>query len=334
MQATTEMVMEDLVQDSPFFGNTSQRRIIPSFKPHEVLSGVELGYGEFGVVFEASKLCLDETTCDCQDMLAGGSVPLETLLPEVGVCAPTSDEDNVKEEPEQINPPPEYIFGKDCASSIEEETTTTTTTTTATSVSTPFTDTMSSTISAPDEHSPTREENEEAETQENTEEYILAKNNTRASMAAHTHRDGTARYAIKRLKANILDQEVRMAAAIDLACEAMFLQSITHSNIIHLRGTVGLPGTPNFAILMDRLVMTLEDKIVQWKAEQKIHKGKFFGLVGKQSDILDEHMTDRLFACFDIARAMRHLHSRKILYRYVWELISTRRFAVHHGLAC
>jgi hypothetical protein len=48
----------------------------------------------------------------------------------------------------------------------------------------------------------------------------LANTNTRLRMASNTHRDGMARYAIKRLNPSGSDKGV-----IDLACEAMFLRS-------------------------------------------------------------------------------------------------------------
>lgn len=285
MQATTEMVLDDLLEASFFFGDVSARRLIPAFEPKEVLSGVELGRGEFGVVSEVSTLCLDET-CDCQSPIARGSVPLESLLPVHDATEGEQKENDGEEPPKVI--------------SFVEETTV---------ANTEITSLFDGRLCCQEEDCHAKEDEVE---EEDEEEVLLAKNNTRISMAASTHRDGTARYAIKRLKTDV-DEEIRLDAIIDLACEAI-LQSIMHTNIIHLRGTVGVLGTPGFAIMLDRLVMTLQDKIAEWRAGKKKCQGKIFGLVGRNSEMLDNLLIERLLVSFDIARALRHLHSRKVLY--------------------
>jgi len=135
----------------------------------------------------------------------------------------------------------------------------------------------------------------------------------RALMSAHCIRDGVARYAVKKLQDGI-DKKVKVDAAIDLACEARFLASISHSNIVKLRGTVETPGTPDFLLIMDRLYGCLDDKIVQWRALYQKHRGKF-GVFGRNASGLDALYLERLSAAFDIARGMRHLHKKKVLYR-------------------
>lgn len=276
---TTEAVLEDLVQNSSFFGDSSLRRRIPTFEPQEVKSGVELGLGEFGLVSEVSELCVN----DCRSPNPRSSIALDDLF---RAKAETKDEELETEE----KLPKSVVVQNVGLEDITVADTETTTTITSGSIS---------------------EDQEQAENEH--EEHVLASINTRISMAANTRRDGKARYAIKRLKTNM---EQSLDAAIDLACEAMFLQSISHTNIIHLRGTVGIPGTPDFAILLDRLVMTLEDQILEWQAMQKQCQGKMIGLVGRNKEILDALRTERLLVSFDIARALEHLHhTRRILYR-------------------
>jgi len=139
----------------------------------------------------------------------------------------------------------------------------------------------------------------------------------RRRMAAHCiARSGDARYALKKLKTNAL---VQTDAVLDLACEARFLASIHHPNIIRLRGTVGEPGTPHFAIVLDRLTETLVEKLEEWKEEgQPKSRGLekiFGGIFCRETRPSPKIWADRLLAAFDIARAMRYLHQKRILYR-------------------
>ena len=116
------------------------------------------------------------------------------------------------------------------------------------------------------------------------------------------------------------DQHI-MNAAIDLACEATFLASLSHSNIVRLRATVGSIGSENFCIIMDRLTDTLEDRMTTWMTRsQKCRPPRgVVGLVLKASREKQQRWqqlyADRLLAAFDIARAIRYLHAHKIIYR-------------------
>lgn len=132
-------------------------------------------------------------------------------------------------------------------------------------------------------------------------------------MSQNVHRDGRPRYAIKRLKDN-LSEKVRMDAVVDLACEAEFMKRISHSNIVRLRAVVGEPGTLEYALVLDRLTQTLQEKMLKWKIRVKECRGKW-GIFGRDKEKLDRMLTERLLVSFDIARALQHLHKRKILYR-------------------
>jgi serine/threonine protein kinase len=131
---------------------------------------------------------------------------------------------------------------------------------------------------------------------------------------------GVARYALKRMRKGASESSP-LNAVLDLACEAKFLASITHSNIIGLRGLVGEPGNLDFAILMDRLTGTLTEKLVEWKASRQKLRQHWFGDLFRPNtnnihkNEMKELLVVQLFAAFDIARAMRHLHDKKLLYR-------------------
>ena len=127
-------------------------------------------------------------------------------------------------------------------------------------------------------------------------------------------RNGRPRYALKRLKDD-LSERVRIDAAIDLACEAEFLKRISHSNIVRLRAVVGEPGTLDYALILDLLTQTLNEKLVVWRKQHKECRGKWGGIFGRDQEKLQRMLTDRLLLSFDIARAMQHIHKKNICYR-------------------
>jgi hypothetical protein len=88
-----------------------------------------------------------------------------------------------------------------------------------------------------------------------------------------------------------------------------------------LRATVGSPGTASFMLVLDRLTENLHEKIAHWKANVQRCRGKF-GFFRRDNGGLEALFSERLLAAFDIARALRHLHRNKIIYRD----IKVRRF--------
>ena len=130
-------------------------------------------------------------------------------------------------------------------------------------------------------------------------------------------RDGKPRYALKRLKQEGADPKTQVDAALDLACEARFLQHISHSNIIRLRATVGVPGTATFGLVLDKLNQTLEVRIASWRALYKKSHAPLKTLFQRKKQKEQEHTlyAERIVVALDIARALRHLHRRRVLYR-------------------
>lgn len=96
--------------------------------------------------------------------------------------------------------------------------------------------------------------------------------------------------------------------------EAKFLASISHPNIIKLRG-MAAAGTSGFAtmkergyfLLLDRLQCTLEHKIDHWRNFEKA-----LSLEGKKRK---GFLAERLHVAFDVAAALSYLHKNNIIYR-------------------
>jgi serine/threonine protein kinase len=159
---------------------------------------------------------------------------------------------------------------------------------------------------------------------------------TRQFMECHCQRQGKARYAIKRNRYQDLKPQHRARGMIDLAVEAKYLSTVSHPNIIKLRGIADRPlVSEHFFIIVDRLEITLDAKIVQWTNElQYIHdlssasnqpkglgvwwgrKKRWLENVHKtQQEALQDLMVRRLTVAFDLAKAFYYLHAHQVLYR-------------------
>jgi len=96
--------------------------------------------------------------------------------------------------------------------------------------------------------------------------------------------------------------------------EAKFLASLSHPNIIKLRG-MAAAGTSGFAtmqergyfLLLDRLQCTLEHKLDHWRNFNKI--------VGSDGKKQRGFLAERLHVAFDIAAALSYLHAHQVIYR-------------------
>ncbi|KAL7559318.1 hypothetical protein ACA910_002486 [Epithemia clementina (nom. ined.)] len=134
-----------------------------------------------------------------------------------------------------------------------------------------------------------------------------------------------SRYAIKHLrKALVKDPEKFERAAIDLVLEAQLLLAMSHPNIITMRGCSiqgvngFLSGKHNtFFIIIDRLPVTLENRIFQWRAAIRKHRSRLKMPWSRQKSIakLDNILLDRVQVARDIASALEYMHERRIIYR-------------------
>ena len=99
---------------------------------------------------------------------------------------------------------------------------------------------------------------------------------SRKFIAKHCiHNDGDARYAVKRLSPEIVDDHMRLFQGIaDLATETRFLSSLEHPNIMKLRAIAEGPWFHyDYFIVMDRLYDTLQRRsLVVWKRRQTYPK--------------------------------------------------------------
>jgi serine/threonine protein kinase len=131
----------------------------------------------------------------------------------------------------------------------------------------------------------------------------------RGAIRERCWKQGKARYAVKRLRRGTEKRKL-LHAAIDLAAEKEFLASMIHPNIIRLRGTVGTPGHPGYMLLMDRLHVSMNQKLLEWKKDVRgtmsclgmrvRHKKAYIGL-----------LSERVIAAYDVARALNFLHGHK-----------------------
>jgi hypothetical protein len=123
-----------------------------------------------------------------------------------------------------------------------------------------------------------------------------------------------SRYALKQLKPNNSQKHVEQGL-IDLSIEAKFLACLTHPNIIKMRGFTGEPLSPNFGLVLDRLYMTLEDKMDAWTAmKKKSMSSGLCGCLGLGS--MDEEtrmcmLMSVVTVAYDMSCAMRYIHDQK-----------------------
>lgn len=128
---------------------------------------------------------------------------------------------------------------------------------------------------------------------------------------------GHARYALKQLKLTNSPKQLEQGL-IDISIEAQFLACINHPNIIKMRGVAGEQLTPNFGLVLDRLYMTLEDRMDVWTEERKgATRGGFCGCLGGSGDsfVIRELVFAAITVAYDLSCALRHLHSCNLVYR-------------------
>lgn len=172
-------------------------------------------------------------------------------------------------------------------------------------------DTWTETTASTDENDDNNEDDiSELRLEEDNEEEM---EDYREYMINHVYRCGQYRYALKQLRQDL--EHDRELALTDLAFEAKLMARLSHPNIVRLRGVLGdICNTENsFGLVLDRLNDTLTEKIDSWKVrKQSLPLRNLFQRVQRKKP-LEWHqlLLERLFALYDIARAVRYLHSKR-----------------------
>jgi hypothetical protein len=131
----------------------------------------------------------------------------------------------------------------------------------------------------------------------------------RGTIRERCWKQSKARYAVKQVK-NLKEEGKLLQAAVDLATEREFLASISHPNIIRLRGTVGTPGHPGFMLLMDRLHVSMNKQLQQWKLDVRGTMGRL-GMRVRHKERYISLLSERVVAAYDVARALNFIHGHK-----------------------
>lgn len=131
--------------------------------------------------------------------------------------------------------------------------------------------------------------------------------------------------AIKCLKEKVTMNRRSFAhGASDLATEAFFLARLDHPNIIKLHAVTAEIVESNlstekdagFFIVVDRLVETLEQRIVRWRQHAKeLPTNLLYRLSRECKDTQRSMLKERLQIALQVANVMEHLHGMKIVFR-------------------
>jgi len=135
-------------------------------------------------------------------------------------------------------------------------------------------------------------------------------------MASQCQESTISPFVVKRIK-DSFKGKMHTRAFIDLSCEVKFLSSLSHRNIIKLRGVSSMYDDPNCSdqnnrlfILLDRIYITLNDQFQFWKKRMK--KLRFHSANSIENCKLK---IERVEAATDLSSALKYLHRHKIMYR-------------------
>ncbi|EJK62596.1 hypothetical protein THAOC_16785, partial [Thalassiosira oceanica] len=127
-----------------------------------------------------------------------------------------------------------------------------------------------------------------------------------------------ARYAIKSLDVESLDENSLIRGMIDIAWETDALSSCSHAHIIKI-WAIGSSGkyTPDHFAVIDRLYDTLEERIIATWAKKKTNEESSFRgkVMNWRSGEFNVLMKEKLRCAHDIATALEHLHENKVVFR-------------------
>jgi serine/threonine protein kinase len=144
-------------------------------------------------------------------------------------------------------------------------------------------------------------------------------------------------YVVKVVRNNVENDRKKREAAVDMAFEAKLMSALAHPNIISIRGVLGYIENPNhYGLIMDKLRSTLQGQIQEWakaSSEDSVstacpennpllgHIPQWMLLTKHEKDKQRQYFrqtaffVERLEALLDVAKAMRYLHEKKIVFR-------------------
>jgi serine/threonine protein kinase len=132
-------------------------------------------------------------------------------------------------------------------------------------------------------------------------------------------------FAVKYLKQKIMvDVRNFKHGAADLIAEAFFLGTLDHPNIVKLHGvTAGSVDTTvssgkecGYFILVDKLVETVDQRILRWKKEEMQQSHSLLHRLTKEyKENQKLFVRERMQVALDIAKVMEYLHSLNIAFR-------------------
>jgi len=138
-------------------------------------------------------------------------------------------------------------------------------------------------------------------------------------MMEHCHRrSGHARYAIKRVREDVLEDEENLVYSLcDLAIETCLLSGLDHPNVIKLRGiSTANPFTSGFFVVMDRLHCTLSKKMNIWAEGEKRYSSVWGRLIRDPKATKRLRLFEnRLSVAYNLSGALAYLHSKQLLHR-------------------
>lgn len=156
-----------------------------------------------------------------------------------------------------------------------------------------------------------------------------------------TSRSSKPRYVMKSVSDELKNQskETYLKGCIDLALETKYLSSLSHPNILDVRGVSSCgPNETGYFIIIDRLVRpgkrrvhsaflysnfnisrllqpeTLPKRLNRWMTTDRQTKGVTGLFTGGKSKV-DDLLADRLVVAYDIASALGYLHELHVVYR-------------------
>lgn len=140
-----------------------------------------------------------------------------------------------------------------------------------------------------------------------------------SNRTSHDFKPPSQQYVLKTLRPDLPEDE-HNKGIIDLAVEAQFLEALSHSHILTLRGHGNSdPLESKYFVILDRLVSTLDYKLKIWRRDVGNNMGYWFGpclgyFCGRNHQVL-RIWIERFTVARDIASALEYLHGQDIVYR-------------------